>query len=231
MHLDDDAGARNECPFVQRGLPSTRHFSIVHFVATQQFLFRCNYTQNSSALLVFGPRFRRAAAGARSALPQLSRTMAATLADLTVLAQFEGTRVPRESSFLLTSSFISAPRRARTRYLTLRVADTPRFPFLMLLHSTRLAAPLNGPCLSLFGQLLTHPSRVTFPWHPLRHALYTYFGSAPPHLDAAKIGSGWNGLSLILTAFKRLEVVESEEETAEVVAWLKALKMATVKRR
>ncbi|ORY86689.1 hypothetical protein BCR35DRAFT_44697 [Leucosporidium creatinivorum] len=92
------------------------------------------------------------------------------------------------------------------------------------------AAPLNGPCLSLFGQILTHPSRVTFPWAPLRHALYTYFGSPPSNLDPHKIGAGWCGLSLILTAFKRLEVVESQEETQEVLTWLHALKIAAVRR-
>lgn len=95
---------------------------------------------------------------------------------------------------------------------------------------SRTAAPLNGPCLSLFGQILTHPSRVTFPWAPLRHALYTYFGSPPANLDPNKIGAGWCGLSLILTAFKRLEVVESQEETQEVLTWLTALKIAAVRR-
>ena len=110
-----------------------------------------------------------------------------TLADLTELANFEGTRVP--------------------------------------------AAPLNGPCLSLFGQILTHPSRVTFPWAPLRHALFTYFNSPPSiPLDPNKIGAGWCGLSLILTAFKRLEVVESESETQEVLDWLQAIKLAAVRR-
>ena len=84
-----------------------------------------------------------------------------------------------------------------------------------------------------FGPLLTHSSHVTFPWQPLRHALHTYFGSGPASLDPVrsfstttrsrapqlthscssmqhKINSGWAGLSLILTGFKRLEVVESE---------------------
>ncbi|SCV70167.1 BQ2448_1561 [Microbotryum intermedium] len=85
--------------------------------------------------------------------------------------------------------------------------------------------------MSLFGQLLTHPSRVTFPWSALRHALNLYFASPPHLLDPAKIGSGWNGLSLILTSFKRLEVVQSSEETEEVLLWLTNLKSAAVKRR
>ncbi|SCZ87269.1 BZ3500_MvSof-1268-A1-R1_Chr2-2g04735 [Microbotryum saponariae] len=80
--------------------------------------------------------------------------------------------------------------------------------------------------MSLFGQLLTHPSRVTFPWSALRHALNLYFASPPHLLDPAKIGSGWNGLSLILTSFKRLEVVQSTDETEEVLLWLTNLKSA-----
>ncbi|KDE04407.1 hypothetical protein MVLG_05197 [Microbotryum lychnidis-dioicae p1A1 Lamole] len=85
--------------------------------------------------------------------------------------------------------------------------------------------------MSLFGQLLTHPSRVTFPWSTLRHALNLYFASPPHLLDPAKIGSGWNGLSLILTSFKRLEVVQSTDETEELLLWLTNLKRAAVKRR
>lgn len=113
----------------------------------------------------------------------------------------------------------------------LKSYSTP-FPLSSIANlSLPTAAPLNGPCLSLFGQILTHPSRVTFPWAPLRHALYTYFGSPPTNLDPHKIGAGWCGLSLILTAFKRLEVVESQEETQEVLSWLAALKIAAVRRR
>ena len=89
----------------------------------------------------------------------------------------------------------------------------------------------SGPCLSLFGPILTHPSSTTFPWSPLRHALNNYFGGAPLALDPNKIHSGWCGLSLILTAFRRLEVVDSELETAELLSWLQALKVAAVRRR
>lgn len=89
----------------------------------------------------------------------------------------------------------------------------------------------------MFGPMLTHPNRVTFPWPPLRQALFDYFN--PPQgsttldfdLDPSLISGGWAGLQLVLTSFKRLEVVESEDETREVLAWLSALKLATIKRR
>lgn len=110
-------------------------------------------------------------------------------------------------------------------------------------------APQDGACLALFGPILTHPNKVTFPWPPLRSALEDFFEPTSPdedelglgpdgapglgtiELDPAKIGGGWAGLSLVLTAFKRLEVVESEDETREVLAWLAALKLATVRQR
>ncbi|KAI5479876.1 forkhead box protein I [Pseudohyphozyma bogoriensis] len=113
--------------------------------------------------------------------------MAATLADLTLLSEFQGTTVPEASA--------------------------------------------QSDLMSFFGPLLTHPSRVTFPWAPLRNALSAYFASSSPHgLDPQRIFSGWCGLSLILTAFKRLEVVESEADTAECLAWLSAIKVAAVRR-
>lgn len=90
----------------------------------------------------------------------------------------------------------------------------------------------------MFGPMLTHPNRVTFPWPPLRQALVDYFNPKHPtasatelDLEPSLISGGWAGLQLVLTSFKRLEVVESEDETREVLAWLSALKLATVKRR
>ncbi|KAM0752119.1 hypothetical protein T439DRAFT_201263 [Meredithblackwellia eburnea MCA 4105] len=88
----------------------------------------------------------------------------------------------------------------------------------------------GGPCLTFFGPLLTHSQCVTFPWPPLRNALHQYFASTPPSLDPQKINSGWAGLSLILTSFKRLEVVEDEHENQEVIQWLNAIKVATIRR-
>ncbi|KAI5479879.1 hypothetical protein MNV49_002437 [Pseudohyphozyma bogoriensis] len=119
--------------------------------------------------------------------PSPARTIAATLADLTLLSEFQGAAVPEPTA--------------------------------------------QSEVMSSFGPLLANPSRVTFPWAPLRAALSAYFASTSPlDLDPHRIFSGWCGLSFILTAFKRLEVVESEADTAECLAWLSAIKAAAVRR-
>ncbi|KAK4055357.1 Fork head domain-containing protein [Microbotryomycetes sp. JL221] len=96
------------------------------------------------------------------------------------------------------------------------------------------AAPLNGPCLALFGQLMTHPTRVTYPWPPLRTTLSSYFNTVQPlqatGLDPAKIQSGWCGLGLIATSFRRLEVVQSDVDSQQVLDWLHAIKQAAIVR-
>ena len=89
--------------------------------------------------------------------------------------------------------------------------------------------------MALFGQLMTHPTRVTYPWPPLRTTLTSYFNNLSPStmnpLDPSRIQSGWAGLGLIVTSFRRLEVVQSEAEKHEVVQWLQAIKLAAVERR
>lgn len=77
--------------------------------------------------------------------------------------------------------------------------------------------------------LLTSPHRSTFPWAPLKHALEQYFGSYDA-IDPMRIEAGWAGLNLIIAGFKRLEQVDSEAETAQVMTWLLALKQAAIRR-
>jgi hypothetical protein len=85
--------------------------------------------------------------------------------------------------------------------------------------------------MAFFGPMLTGP-KVTLGWATLRNSLQAYFGSTTPTLlEPHRIAAGWCGLSLILTAFKRLEVIEDEHDTAECLAWLSAIKLATVRRR
>ncbi|KAK4047325.1 hypothetical protein OIV83_005503 [Microbotryomycetes sp. JL201] len=92
------------------------------------------------------------------------------------------------------------------------------------------AAPLNGPCLSLFGQLMTHPTRVTYPWPPLRTTLSSFFNTVNPTqgLDLSRIQSGWCGLALVATSFRRLELVQSEADKQQVHEWLEAVKQAAI---
>ncbi|KAM0790917.1 hypothetical protein ACM66B_004224 [Microbotryomycetes sp. NB124-2] len=92
------------------------------------------------------------------------------------------------------------------------------------------AAPLNGPCLALFGQLMTHPTRVTYPWSPLRTTLSSYFNTVNPTqgLDPSRVQSGWCGLSLVATSFRRLELVQSEVEKQQVLEWLQAVKQVAI---
>lgn len=77
--------------------------------------------------------------------------------------------------------------------------------------------------------LLTSPHRSTFPWAPLRLALEAYFGHVES-IDPMRIESGWAGLNLIIASFKRLEQVESDQETTQVMTWLLALKQASIRR-
>lgn len=77
--------------------------------------------------------------------------------------------------------------------------------------------------------LLTSPHRSTFPWAPLKHVLESYFGSCDS-IDPMRIEAGWAGLNLIIAGFKRLEQVESEAETGQVMLWLMALKKAAIRR-
>ena len=89
--------------------------------------------------------------------------------------------------------------------------------------------PLSSPNPQLLP-LLTHPSHTTFPWAPLRIALESFFGT-PDAIDPARVQGGWAGLRCYIAAFKRLEAVDSEAETAEVMTWLLALKDAAIQTR
>lgn len=86
--------------------------------------------------------------------------------------------------------------------------------------------PISSPNSQLLP-LLVHPVHTTFPWAPLRTALESYFGT-PTTIDPARVQGGWAGLKCYIAAFKRLEAVDSEGETAEVMTWLLSLKDAAI---
>jgi hypothetical protein len=89
--------------------------------------------------------------------------------------------------------------------------------------------PASPTSLIDFLSLLTSPYRSTFPWAPLKLALESFFGTYDG-IDPMRIEAGWAGLYLIIAGFKRLEAVDSEDETSQVMTWLLALKEAAIRR-
>jgi hypothetical protein len=82
---------------------------------------------------------------------------------------------------------------------------------------------------------LTDHEIVYLKWNPSLHqALQSFFGhrQPPPQgLDYHLIGSGWAGLTLIASCFKRLELVDDDREGSELLRWMTAIKLAAVRVR
>lgn len=90
--------------------------------------------------------------------------------------------------------------------------------------------PNANPNQSKLLPLLCNPLSATLNWNSLKLVLELTFGSTDD-IQLTAIQSNYAGIQSWISAFKRLEAVNTEEETSEVMEWLCALKIAVIQAR